>query len=176
MKKIFATLLLSLFSLPLFAQYDADTENGVVSLPAAKGFVWESANKKFEFKPYLMVQTAIDFIIMTAKALTLRIIRIMCTTPGSRFLTQCWVFTGRAFGFITYNLSINAAASGGGLLQQAWADMKMSDGFHVRVGKFKTPFTHATLTTLGETLFPTLLCRSQLLSLCPIRLMPSRPL
>lgn len=34
--------------------------------------------------------------------------------------------------------------------------MKMSDGFHVRVGKFKTPFTHATLTTLGETLFPTL--------------------
>lgn len=65
-------------------------------------------------------------------------------------------FTGRAFGFITYNLSINAAASGGALLQQAWADMKLRDEFGVKVGKFKTPFTHATLTTLGETLFPTM--------------------
>lgn len=34
--------------------------------------------------------------------------------------------------------------------------MKVADEFGVRIGKFKTPFTHATLTTLGETLFPTL--------------------
>lgn len=156
MKKIFATLLLSLFSLPLFAQYDADTENGVVSFAGRKGFVWESANKKFEFKPYLMVQTAIDFNYYDSEGLDPAYNQDNVHNTGFSIPYAVLGFTGRAFGFITYNLSINAAASGGGLLQQAWADMKMSDGFHVRVGKFKTPFTHATLTTLGETLFPTL--------------------
>ena len=65
-------------------------------------------------------------------------------------------FTGKAFNIVTFNLSINAAASGGGLLQQAWADVRPSDEFGVRIGKFKTPFSHAYLTTLGETLFPVL--------------------
>ena len=32
----------------------------------------------------------------------------------------------------------------------------MKESFAIRVGKFKTPFTHAYLTTLGETLMPTL--------------------
>ena len=60
MKKILITLLISLISLNMAAQYDADTENGVVSFAGRKGFIWESKNGKFEFKPYLMVQTGLD--------------------------------------------------------------------------------------------------------------------
>jgi hypothetical protein len=54
------------------------------------------------------------------------------------------------------HLSLNAAKSGGNLLQQAWFDVKFNTPLQLRVGKFKTPFSHAYLTTLGETLFPQL--------------------
>ena len=40
------------------------------------------------------------------------------------------------------------------MLQQAWVDYRVSPAARFRAGKFKTPFTHAYLTTLGETLFP----------------------
>ncbi len=156
MKKLLTLILISLLSLPADAQYDADTENGVISFAGRKGFVWESTNKKFEFKPYLMVQTAVDFNYYDSEGLDPAYNQDHVHNTGFSIPYAVLGFTGRAFGFITYNLSINAAASGGGLLQQAWADMKLHDGFAVRVGKFKTPFTHATLTTLGETLFPTL--------------------
>ena len=65
-------------------------------------------------------------------------------------------FTGKAFNKVTFNLSINAAASGGALLQQAWFDVAFKKQLALRVGKFKTPFSHAYLTTLGETLMPQL--------------------
>ena len=65
-------------------------------------------------------------------------------------------FTGKAFDKVSFNLSINAAASGGALLQQAWFDVQLKKQFAIRVGKFKTPFSHAYLTTLGETLLPSL--------------------
>lgn len=138
------------------AQYEADTENGVVSFAGRKGFVWESKNGKFEFKPYLMVQTAADFNWYDSEGLDPAYNQDHVHNTGFSIPYAVLGFTGKAFGFITYNLSINAASSGGGLLQQAWADMRVSDAFGVKVGKFKTPFTHATLTTLGETLFPTL--------------------
>ena len=41
-------------------------------------------------------------------------------------------------------------------MQQAWFDVEIKKSFAIRVGKFKTPFSHAYLTTLGETLMPTL--------------------
>ncbi len=156
MKKIFLILFLSLFSLPIAAQYDADTENGVVSFAGRKGFIWESKNGKFEFKPYLMVQTGLDINYYDSEGLDPAYNQDHVHNTGFNIPYAVLGFTGRAFGFITYNLSINAAASGDALLQQAWADMKLRDEFGVKVGKFKTPFTHATLTTLGETLFPTL--------------------
>ena len=155
MKKILLTIL-SLIPLLASAQYDADTENGVVSFAGRKGFVWESTDKKFEFKPYLMVQTAVDFNYYDSEGLDPAYNQDHVHNTGFSIPYAVLGFTGRAFGFISYNLSINAAASGGALLQQAWADMEVADEFGVRIGKFKTPFTHATLTTLGETLFPTL--------------------
>ena len=57
---------------------------------------------------------------------------------------------------MAFNLSINAAASSGALLQQAWFDIQWRPELQLRAGKFKTPFTHAYLTTLGETLMPQL--------------------
>lgn len=156
MKKIFLIIFSSLLALSASAQYDADTENGVVSFAGRKGFVWQSANGKFEFKPYLMVQTAADFNYYDSEGLDPAYNQDNVHNTGFSIPYAVLGFTGRAFGFITYNLSINAAASGGALLQQAWADMRVCDEFGVRIGKFKTPFTHATLTTLGETLFPTL--------------------
>ena len=42
-------------------------------------------------------------------------------------------FTGRAFGKIDYNVSINAAASGGNILQQAWIDYAASKEMRFRV-------------------------------------------
>lgn len=156
MKKIFLIIFSSLLALSASAQYDADTENGVVSFAGRKGFVWQSTNGKFEFKPYLMVQTAADFNYYDSEGLDPAYNQDNVHNSGFSIPYAVLGFTGRAFGFITYNLSINAAASGGALLQQAWADMKVCHEFGVRIGKFKTPFTHATLTTLGETLFPTL--------------------
>lgn len=156
MKKILTLIAAALLTLPAAAQYDADTENGVVSFAGRKGFVWESKDKKFEFKPYLMVQSAVDFNYYDSEGLDPAYNQDHVHNTGFSIPYAVLGFTGRAFGFVTYNLSINAAASGGALLQQAWADMKVTDAFAVRVGKFKTPFTHATLTTLGETLFPTL--------------------
>ena len=44
--------------------------------------------------------------------------------------------------------------------------------FAIRVGKFKTPFSHAYLTTLGETLMPTLRHRLPHPLSCLILLMP----
>ena len=156
MKKILTIACGAMIALSAHAQYDADTENGVVSFAGRKGFVWESKDGKFEFKPYLMVQTAVDFNWYDSEGLDPAYNQDHVHNTGFSIPYAVLGFTGRAFGFITYNLSINAAASGAGILQQAWADMKVSDGFGVRVGKIKTPFTHATLTTLGETLFPTL--------------------
>lgn len=156
MKKIITSILIAAAAFGASAQYDADTENGVVSFAGRKGFVWESKDGKFEFKPYLMVQTAADFNWYDSEGLDPAYNQDHVHNSGFSIPYAVLGFTGRAFGFITYNLSINAAASGAGILQQAWADMKVTDAFGVRVGKFKTPFTHATLTTLGETLFPTL--------------------
>ena len=58
-------------------------------------------------------------------------------------------FTGKAFGRVTFNLSLNAAKSGGALLQQAWFDVAIKESFRIRVGKFKTPFMHGYLSTFG---------------------------
>ena len=55
-------------------------------------------------------------------------------------------FTGKAFGKVAFNLSINAAASGGALLQQAWFDVQLKKQFAIRGGKFKT----CLLYTSGE--------------------------
>lgn len=138
------------------AQYEADTENGVVSFAGRNGFSWGSKDGRFVFKPYLLVQASANFNRYDSQGLDPAYNQDNVAKSGFAIPYAVLGFTGNAFGFITYNLSINAAASGQQILQQAWADMKVRDAFAVRVGKFKTPYSHAYLTTLGETMFASL--------------------
>ena len=138
------------------AQYDEDTQNGVVSLAGRKGFTFQTKNADFVFKPYLLVQGAATVNYYDDRGLDPAYNQDNVANSGFSIPYAVLGFTGKAFRIVTYNLSVNAAASGGALLQHAWVDVQPRAAFGVRFGKFKTPFSHAYLTTLGETLFPQL--------------------
>lgn len=156
MRKIFLFALLLLSSMTSMAQYEADTENGVVSLAGREGFAIKTKKGDFEFKPYLLVQTNADFKWYDDEGLDKAYNQDNVANSGFSIPYAILGFTGKAFDRITFNLSVNAAGSGGSILQQAWLDVKLNKSLAVRVGKFKTPFSHAYLTTLGETLMPVL--------------------
>lgn len=130
-------------------------ENGIVSLADKKGFRFETRKGDFLFKPYLLVQTSGNLNYYHSEGIELAD-EDHIANSGFSIPNAILGFTGKAFGRVTFNLSINAAQSGGALLQQAWIDFAARDALRFRVGKFKTPFSHAYLTTLGETLFPAL--------------------
>ena len=138
------------------AQYHADTENGVVSLADHRGFTFTTKKGDFLFKPYLLVQTTAGFNYYDDAGLDPAYNQDNVANSGFAIPYAVLGFTGKAFNIVTFNLSVNAAASGAAILQQAWADIRPKDEIGVRIGKFKTPFSHAYLTTLGETLFPVL--------------------
>lgn len=130
-------------------------DNGIVSLADKKGFRFETRKGDFLFKPYLLVQTSANLNYYHSEGIELAD-EDHIANSGFSIPNAILGFTGKAFGRVTFNLSINAAQSGGALLQQAWIDFAVRDALRFRVGKFKTPFSHAYLTTLGETLFPSL--------------------
>ena len=138
------------------AQYEEDTENGVVSLAGKEGFSIATKKGDFVFKPYMLVQTSASVNYYDDEGLDPAYNQDNVHNSGFSIPYAVLGFTGKAFDRVTFNLSINAAASGGAILQQAWFDYEVKESFAIRVGKFKTPFTHAYLTTLGETLMPTL--------------------
>lgn len=157
MKKTIAILLLSVL-LPsgVWAQHEEETENGIVSLAGREGFTIATRKGDFVFKPYLLVQTAAHFNWYDDEGLDKAYNQDNVANSGFSIPYAVMGFTGKAFGKVAFNLSLNAAASGGALLQQAWFDVQWRKSLALRVGKFKTPFSHAYLTTLGETLFPQL--------------------
>ena len=158
MKKTFLASALA-FLLPLSSmaqQEEEDTENGVVSLADRKGFSIQSKKGDFVFKPYLMVQTAGNFNWYDDEGLDKAYNQDNIENAGFSVPYAVLGFTGKAFDKVSFNLSINAAASGAKILQQAWFDVKVVEPFAVKVGKFKTPFTHAFLTTLGGSLMPSM--------------------
>ena len=138
------------------AQYEEETANGVVSLAGREGFSIETKKGDFVFKPYLLVQAAGNFNWYDDEGLDKAYNQDNIANSGFSIPYAVLGFTGKAFERVTFNLSINAAVSGGALLQQAWFDVALREQFAVRIGKFKTPFSHAYLTTLGETLLPQL--------------------
>ena len=156
MKKAILAVLLMLSPLAGMAQYEADTENGIVSLAGREGFTWKSKKGDFVFKPYLLVQAGAHVNYYDDEGLDKAYNQDNVANTGFSVPYAVLGFTGKAFGKLTYNLSINAAASGAAILQQAWFDVQIKKSFAVRVGKFKTPFAHAYMTTLGETLLPVL--------------------
>lgn len=148
--------LLAIMPVMAMAQHEEDTENGIVSLAGREGFTLASKKGDFVFKPYLLVQTSGNFNWYDDEGLDKAYNQDNIANSGFAIPYAILGFTGKAFGKVSFNLSINAATSGGALLQQAWFDIQLKKQFAIRVGKFKTPFSHAYLTTLGETLFPSL--------------------
>lgn len=148
-----------LFFLPsiLIAQEidDKYMENDVVSLVDKKGFSFTTRSGDFLFKPYALVQAAANFNYYDDEGLDLadqdRVANMGFSIPNALL-----GFTGKAFGKVVFNLTLNPAQSGGALLQQAWFEVNMKESLRLRVGKFKTPYSQAYLVTLGETLFPVL--------------------
>ena len=162
MKRIFLLLIISQFSI-LNSQFvlaqDApsiDMENGVLGIADDRGFTLQSKNGKFVFKPYLFLQTRGQFNYYDDEGLDKAYNQDNVANSGFAIPYAILGFTGKTFGRLDYNLSVNAAAKGADILQQGWVDLRINPAARFRVGKFKTPFTHAYLTTLGETLFPIL--------------------
>ena len=157
MKKILTALCLSaVMPLAALAQHEEDTENGIVSLAGREGFTIASKKGDFVFKPYLLVQTSANFNWYDDEGLDKAYNQDNVANSGFAIPYAVLGFTGKAFGKVSFNLSLNAAATGAALLQQAWFDVELKKQFSIRVGMFKTPFSHAYLTTLGETLMPSL--------------------
>ena len=157
MKKILTALCLSaVMPLAALAQHEEDTENGIVSLAGREGFTIASKKGDFVFKTYLLVQTSANFNWYDDEGLDKAYNQDNVANSGFAIPYAVLGFTGKAFGKVSFNLSLNAAATGAALLQQAWFDVELKKQFSIRVGKFKTPFSHAYLTTLGETLMPSL--------------------
>lgn len=156
MKRIVSIALMTAFSLAALAQHEEMSENGIVSLDGREGFTVTSPKGDFVFKPYLLVQTAAQFHYYDDEGLDKAYNQDNVANSGFSIPYAILGFQGKAFGRVTFNLALNAAASGGALLQQAWFDVKLKEQLAFKVGKFKTPFAHAYLTTLGETLLPQL--------------------
>ena len=180
MKKTYIILLASLLVLPTLAEEhekernitfekynlksadlgeqkeNIDMENGVLGIADDRGFTLQSRDGRFIFKPYLFLQTRGQYHYYDDEGLDKAYNQDNVANSGFSMPYAILGFTGTTFGRLDYNLSINAAGSGGNVLQQAWVDYRISPAARFRAGKFKTPFFHAYLTTLGETLFPCL--------------------
>ncbi len=131
-----------------------DMENGVIPIADDRGFTLQSKDGNFVFKPYMYLQGTLNYRYYDDEGLDKAYNQDNVANSGFSMPYAIIGFTGKAFGKIDYNISINAAASGGNILQQAWIDYAVCPALRFRAGKFKTPFTHSYLTTLGETLFP----------------------
>ncbi|MBQ0023952.1 MAG: porin [Prevotellaceae bacterium] len=157
MKKTNIAILATIATISASAQIEHfDSDNGVVTIGSDRMFQIESKDGEFSFKPYLMLQTAANFNYYDDEGLDKAYNQDNVANSGFSFPYAVLGFTGKAFNKVTYNLSVNASQSGGALLQQAWFDVRLSNSVGIKAGKFKTPFSHAYLTTLGETLMPQL--------------------
>lgn len=143
-------------TLPTLAQDKIDMDNGVLGIADDRGFTLQSKNGQFVFKPYLFLQTKAAFNYYDDEGLDKAYNQDNVANSGFGIPYAIIGFTGKSFGKIDYNICLNAAGSGAGILQQAWIDYAIKPAARFRIGKFKTPFSHAYLTTLGETLFPVL--------------------
>lgn len=157
MKKLIYLFTITLFTTQLLAQKNETEkyiESEMIPLAGRDGMTWESEDGDFLFKPFVLIQTRACYNYYDDEGLSLSE-QDNVLNSGFAIPYALVGFAGRAFEKVTYNLSLNAAASGGNLLQQAWFDYNLKKQIRFRVGKFKTPFTHAYLSRLGQTLFMT---------------------
>ena len=154
MKKILLMAMVAMLPAATFAQEEEDTENGVVSVAGKEGFKIATKKGDFVFKPYMMVQASGNFNYYDDEGLDKAYNQDNVANSGFAIPYAIIGFTGKAFDKVSYNVSVNAAGSGGNILQQAWFDVKFKEQLALKVGKMKTPFAHGFQTTLGYTLMP----------------------
>lgn len=97
-----------------------DMENGVTGIADDRGFTLQSKDGKFIFKPYLFLQTRGMFNYYDDEGLDKAYNQDNVANSGFALPYAILGFTGKTFGCLDYNLSINAAATGANILQQAW--------------------------------------------------------
>ncbi len=134
---------------------DKYIDNDVISLTGKEGFTFRTRNSSFILKPYVLIQASGNFNYYDDEDLDLAEVDRVANS-GFAIPNALLGFSGKAFGRVTFNFTINAAKTGGALLQQAWFDVYMKESLRLRTGKFKTPGHQAYLVKLGETLFPSL--------------------
>lgn len=154
MKKFLLMALVAMLPAATFAQEEEDIENGVVSVAGKEGFKIATKKGDFVFKPYMMVQASGNFNYYDDEGLDKAYNQDNVANSGFAIPYAIIGFTGKAFDKVSYNVSVNAAGSGGNILQQAWFDVKFKEQLALKVGKMKTPFAHGFQTTLGYTLMP----------------------
>ena len=134
---------------------DKYVESDVVPLAGKQGFSFSTRAGDFLFKPYALIQASGNFNYYDDENLNLAEVDRVANS-GFAIPNAIIGFSGKAFNKITFNFALNAAKSGGELLQQAWFDVNFCEALRFRAGKFKTPFQTGYLTTLGQTMFPQL--------------------
>lgn len=113
MKKYLLSIIATLLAFaPAMAQYEPFTENGIVSIADHRGFQFASKNGDFQFKPYILVQTAVNFNWYDDAGLDPAYNQDNVANSGFSIPYAVLGFTGKAFKIVTFNLSINASASG----------------------------------------------------------------
>ncbi|MDR0511088.1 MAG: OprO/OprP family phosphate-selective porin [Rikenellaceae bacterium] len=154
MKRKIFYILLALCPFAAQAQ-DRYIESDVVPLAEKRGFNFETRAGDFTLKPFVLVQTSAKLNYYDDEGLDLAD-QDNIANSGFEVGNALLGFAGKAFGKLTFNLTLNAAQSGDAMLQQAWFEYNVRDELRLRAGKFKTPFAQAYLVTLGQTLFPSL--------------------
>ncbi len=95
-------------------------DNGVIPIADDRGFTLQSNDGSFVFKPYLYMQSTLSYRYYDDEGLDKAYNQDNVANSGFAMPYAIIGFTGKAFGKIDYNVCVNAAASGGNILQQAW--------------------------------------------------------
>jgi hypothetical protein len=130
-------------------------ESNVISLADREGFRWRTQRGDFEFNPYTLVQAYAQANEVDNRWLGFTDqdnVRALGFGTSNAILG----IAGKGFERVTFNLALNAACTGPGLLNQAWMDLQVSEALRFRVGKFKVPAHWAVQVRVGQTLFPRL--------------------
>ena len=104
MKQLIITIAaLLLLPLAVMAQYEEDTENGVVSLNGKEGFTIATKKGDFVFKPYMLVQTSANINYYDDEGLDPAYNQDNIHNSGFSIPYAILGFTGKAFDRVTFN-------------------------------------------------------------------------
>ena len=133
---------------------DNYVESNVVSMADRDGFKWSTRRGDFLFNPYILMQTRLQIKVVDDEGLNLADPDNVVDT-GFGIPAALFGIAGKAFDRLSFNLTFNGACAGKPcLLNQAWLEGVVSDGFRIRAGKFKTPQHWASLVRIGQRITP----------------------